>query len=296
LVHLVNGTSGGLGDRLNGALSMLRLARALNRVLLLHWAMPFDIESFFEPAGKVNWSTQGIPYDQTLSSGPVFSFVDDAGWNQPELHDGSLDRVADTFLVVITNLPINGSCWKCPPLASAWSVESACVWQHMFRPVGDILRQAESELARMYPTDTRGYVAVHLRLGGLTGEEGIPGSERGGLSPLHDFLAGATCAARLAASSSISLRDAPVLVVTDNHDLRQALQQGALPTVVTPAGLPVHLDQAQGQSLAAHRSTIVDLVLLSSGTCLVTSVSGFSLHAWLYGGAKPCTAALTSCL
>jgi hypothetical protein len=152
----------------------------------------------------------------------------------------------------------------------------------------DVLNQARAELARLYPSGPSPYVAVHMRLGGLTGEEGVPGVDRG-LSPLPNFIAGIRCGVKLANSRHISLTATPALVITDNHYLRQRLHDNLLRDVVAPGGLPVHLDRAEGQSLEAHRNAIVDLVLLGWSECLVTSRSGFSLHAWLYGGAKECT-------
>ena len=138
-------------------------------------------------------------------------------------------------------------------------------------------------------------MAVHLRFGGLTGEEGIPGVERG-LSPLPNFVAGLRCAKQLATSHHLDLSRQHVLIVTDNHHLRKGLQDKLVSNVVAPGGLPVHLDRAHNQSLQAHQKTIVDLVLLGWAECLVTSRSGFSLQAFLYGGAKPCSVQFTKCL
>jgi len=287
LVHLVDGISGGLGDRLNGAISMLRFATALNRVVLLQWAKPYSIEEFFEPAGRVNWSMKGIPYQRST----VLSFID--SWSDPKLHDGSLNDLADPFLTIITNMPLNGTCWHCPPVPSVWSKEASCLWQSLFRPVDPIIQQARAEMARLYPRGPHPYVAVHLRLGGLTGEQEV---RVRGRSPLDDFIAGARCASQLAAENSIDLTQTPTLYVTDNHFLRQALQGKYFGQMVAPIGAPVHLDRAAGQSLEAHRSTVVDMVMMAWSTCLVTSVSGYSLHTWLYGGATPCTIPLTTCL
>lgn len=293
LVHLVDGVSGGLGDRLNGALAMLRLAAALNRVLLLSWAKPkpYRIEDFFSPPGPLNWSMQGI----SIERGATYHFVDTDGWNRAELHDDTLANVTDTFLTNVTNMPINGSCRNCAPIALEWSADAACLWHSIFSPTQVILDQARAELARLYPRGPSPYVAVHLRLGGLTGEEGAPGPDRG-LSPLPNFIAGVRCGVQLARSRHIGLTATPALVITDNHYLRKGLQENLLGNMVAPGGLPVHLDRADGQSLQAHRNTVVDMVLLGWGECLVTSRSGFSLHAWLFGGAKECAIPFKSCL
>jgi hypothetical protein len=292
LVQLVDGEwQGGLGDRLNGAISMLRLAKALNRVLLIQWVRPYALEEFLQPAAAINWSTRGVP----LERGRFFQLIDPGKWVDPVLHDGTLSKIQDQFLTISTNLEINGTCWNCPSIVSQWSKEAACLWQQLFRPTDAIVHQAQAQLMKLYPGPPRQYVAVHLRLGGLTGETGIPGVERG-KSPLHNFFAGTRCAAKLARNSNIDLRQTPALVITDNHVLREALLELDLGSLVSPAGLPVHLDHADGHSLQAHQSTFADMVMLGWAQCLVTSRSGFSLHAWLYGGAKPCVLPFKSCL
>lgn len=54
----------GLGDRLNGALIVLKTAAALRRVVLLKMPAPFPLEEFFEPAGPVNWTIGGLTLPQ----------------------------------------------------------------------------------------------------------------------------------------------------------------------------------------------------------------------------------------
>jgi len=190
---------------------------------------------------------------------------------------------------------VNWTCHGCPNVGSPWSEEAACLWQNMFRPVDPIMQQARAQLQQLYPGGPSPYIAVHLRLGGLAGEWGLPGRDRG-RAPLKNFLASVKCAAKLAANSSIDLDETPALVVTDNQKLRKMLQEQHFRRVITPAGLPVHLGSASEQSLDAHRSTVVDMVLLAWSECLVTSRSGYSLHAWLYGGAKPCMLPWRTCL
>jgi hypothetical protein len=51
---------GGLGDRLNGALVMLRAAAATKRVVLLQMPKPYPLEELFEPSGPVNWTIKGL--------------------------------------------------------------------------------------------------------------------------------------------------------------------------------------------------------------------------------------------
>lgn len=293
LVYSAEGTVGGLGDRLHGALFTIRLAHALGRIALIKWQHPFGIEHFFEPARDINWSTAGID----VQRGHTLSFIDDTvgGWQAPQLTDGSLQQLNGTFVTIVTNIPFNRPCTACQPVGGIWTQQGACFWQAVFKPREHILQQAEEQLLMIYSTPLPPYVAIHLRLGGLTGEEGAPGPERG-KDPLHNVLAAVRCAGQLAKNNSISVMQTPYLVITDHHALRQLVQQHALLDFVSPSGLPVHLDRAQGESVEAHASTVVDMVLLAWSHCLVTSRSGFSEHAWLYGGGKTCRVQFTDCL
>lgn len=109
LVHLAEST-GGLGDRLHGALSTLRLAYALDRVLLLKWTEPTTITDFLQPASGIDWTVEGL----ALQPGKVLTFINKPGWADPILQNGSLAAINDTFLTVRTNMHLNRSCHGCP--------------------------------------------------------------------------------------------------------------------------------------------------------------------------------------
>lgn len=143
----------------------------------------------------------------------------------------------------------------------------------------------------MYKSRRLRYTAIHLRLGGLTGEKDIP-FVRGGGNPFDNFLAAATCANRLRVHYNMDL---PILVVTDNHKLREMLQDHKFPGLVSAGGRPVHLDRGITTSIEDHQSTIVDMIMLAQAECLVTTPSGFSHHAWLAGGGKPCQRMFYNC-
>lgn len=64
------------------------------------------------------------------------------------------------------------------------------------------------------------YVAAHMRLGGLPGEKEF-GEARGGGTLFHNLLKVIRCANRMAAREAI---DQPLMVVTDNHELRGFLR------------------------------------------------------------------------
>jgi hypothetical protein len=72
LVHMVEGTSGGLGDRLRGMLFAVRVAAASKRVIIFKWAHPHSITNFFLPAGRIDWQAKGLQ----LPSGPILRGID----------------------------------------------------------------------------------------------------------------------------------------------------------------------------------------------------------------------------
>lgn len=287
LVHqTAPGLAGGLGDRLRGMMFTVRAAIALQRVVLFTWSHPFEVDNFFTPAGLINWSIQGLAYQP----GKLLTFIDSP--NQ-QVISGDLTGLTDTFLTFQTNMFMDGACYGCPPLNSTWSDEAACFWRRLFKPRDEIVAMAQKQLASLYGAPNPRYIAIHLRLGGLTGERHV---EERGKGPFKNFIAAITCANKLAHNHSFTPSKVPFLMVADNHHLRTFIQAGNLPNIVAPASLPVHMDRAREQSLLEHQHTVVDFVLLGIADCLVTSPSGFSHHAWLFGGAKPCHQSFHACL
>lgn len=281
LLHEVAGLAGGLGDRLRGMLFSVRVAQALRRVVLFSWQHPYPVDKFFIPSGRIDWTLSGITYQQEK----LVRFIDSPN---EEVTSGSLANEAAIFITLQTNMVMDGPCYGCPPLDPA-SKEAACLWRTLFTPQNDIVDSARQELVALYGAVNVAFVAIHLRLGYLTGE--MAWQSRGN-GPLHDFLDVIRCANGMASRHNITL---PFLVATDNHNLRKFLQDKNIPNMVAAQSLPVHLDHAPNESLDRHKRTIVDLVLLGWAECLIRSRSGFSHHAWLFGGAKTCHADFLDC-
>lgn len=291
LIQQVSGVSGGLGDRLRGMIFALRLATALQRVLLVTWEHPADITAFFTPSGSINWSTDNV---SNFEQGPTLDLID-----HPRVHEQvqPLITASDSFLTIRTNAFMDTNCTGCPPM-DAWSDQAACILRRLVRPNSEVLNMAYRQLQQLYGSSIKrhGFAATHLRLGHLHGEPD-PDQDRTGGGPLKTFIAGVRCANQLAAKHAINIAEIPILVVTDHPYLRAFLQQGHLANVVAPLGVPaVHLDHAHDAHVDAHRNTFVELVMLAMSQCLVTSRSGFSHIAWLLGGAKPCCIHVHACI
>lgn len=257
LVHEVAGLAGGLGDRLRGMMFSVRAAYALKRVVLFTWQHPADVTAFLRPPpnSSINWTLDGIGRQH----GKVLQMIDST---KPDISNGALLELKDEFLTFHTNAHMDTPCHSCPAL-DPWSMEAACLWQKLFRPNQNILDAAAEQLRSIYNTsDTPNFVAVHLRLGGLTGEG--EARERGtGNGPMANWMAAVECASKLAQESGINTTAVPILIAADNHQLRGFLSKRYLSNVVAPAGdLPVHLDRARTGAAQHHVSTFVDMVLL----------------------------------
>jgi hypothetical protein len=246
---------------------------------------------------------------------------------------------------------MDSPCGSCPNL-TLWGPDASCLWNHVLKPIPQLELQASRELrvscivGLLFGADKNGrisalhnlmsscntqeifntvhelprYTAVHMRLGGMTGEPRIPFT-RGGGTPMDNFISAVTCAKKLTGHHGMNT---PILMITDSHKLRKklrvwhmqlhcrlfyphdhshmprphdtvALQDNHFSGIIAPHGHPVHLDRATSSSIEEHQRTVIDLILLARASCLVTSPSGFSHHAWLAGGGKQCQRMFFNC-
>jgi hypothetical protein len=297
--------SGGLGDRLRGMLYALRLAAAYKRVLLFSWGQPVRLEQLLVPAGDIDWTLDGIPEfsNNSMTDVELNAVVESKSQEPSDPQEKSMSakvaNATEQVVIVRTNLLMDAECSGCPHLP-ALEASTGCVWARLFKPTKGIKAAAQQELMRLYNSSSPRFVAVHLRLGGFTGE----GEHERGQGPLKNFAGAVRCATQLAREHNIS-SSTPILMVTDNQHLRSFLREGHLLGVVSPDGDAVHLDLAPAldHNLTSHSISVVDMLLLSRGVCLVTSpgfahsgLSGFSHQSWLLGGAKPCHIDFKSCI
>eukprot|EP00775_Hariotina_reticulata_P004788 gene4788-5038_t len=193
LVHkAAHASSGGLGDRLRGMLFTIKAAYALKRVVLFTWADPFEVTNFFVPAGAINWTLHGI----TMEPGPEMKFTDQYINNPAK--DGSVANLTDSFVIWQHNIHAEDPCYQCPAISSPQ--ELSCMLRRTLRVTDDIQQQALQQLIALYSTPTPAYTAVHLRLGGLTGESQLPPEDiarRGASSnQLQSFMSAVGCASK----------------------------------------------------------------------------------------------------
>ncbi len=184
----------------------------------------------------------------------------------------------------------------------------ACVFDALFRP-SEKLRGFVSGVRReLFGSVVRPYVAVHIRLGGLKGERvdvrrggnrvSWPGSgvqrtrwcslKSDGRPPQTQeqiVTANLIAASRLAAAYGIS---APILVITDNEQLRGRLKEGLIPGFVAPPYLASHVAFSDGKDALqqAMLTSFADILLLAQARCFVGANSGFTYTALIWGRHK----------
>lgn len=327
----------GIGDRFRGFLFALRLAAATRRVLLCTWTAPGEIEDYLEPAGDIDWRLAGTAAEAVLAADTLAN-IDNAPPSPDINHlhlqldykpreNNPLDvehwagvpaakRLSSRkFLVVRTNKRIEDQCEICPTVESRYHPDAVCMAQAMFTTTQKVKDMATVQLGRLYPnmpstlaaSSDAGYVAVHLRLGHMKGEEKairrVPGHQE-----LQVTLEAISCAWGLSntINRQINMATTPILLLTDHKDVRHFAQHGRLANVVSPSYDAVHIAYRPGFTLLPSRqptdalaeeydAIFADVELLARSTCLVRSRSGFSEMGWLLGGGKSCGLNIMDC-
>jgi hypothetical protein len=288
----VDGSPGGWGDRLRGAMLALRVASKHKRSLRLLFEGKHFLAPYLQPA--------------TFDWHPKLTDMKDAevllerkmGKNKKKGSSHSFDAQLSTLLhknttVVLDtrrnpseSLPITG--------AEKWNNSDIfCEWAVLFAPTQQLRDRAEAQLAKMGVK--RPYTAVHLRMGGLAGEKKT--IDRTGMGGNHgectEALSKAAVRCAQGVSKGMAWSSHSTLVVVDNEDVRAHIAAGKLAGAVGPSYSAVHV------SLAKHGVTWdswVDLYMLSQAECLVTSRSGFSSIAAWWRHKDVCTASIQACL
>ena len=210
--------------------------------------------------------------------------------------------------VVFVRKPLPGPDIGCtsdvPPHARS------CLFHALFRPSPRLSRFVSRLRNQLLGSGSAPYVAVHLRLGGFEGEKTAIHRFGANVSEAVEVARSLAAAHALAAARRIS---APVLVITDNAVLRQALQEGRFPGFVSPSYAAAHISpraakggrkeerkkeerpdtphEAEGGEamvseealLQAQLTSFADLALLAGASCLIGSRSGFSHTALMWG-------------
>eukprot|EP00195_Chlamydomonas_chlamydogama_P014630 CAMPEP_0202897766 /NCGR_PEP_ID=MMETSP1392-20130828/6450_1 /ASSEMBLY_ACC=CAM_ASM_000868 /TAXON_ID=225041 /ORGANISM="Chlamydomonas chlamydogama, Strain SAG 11-48b" /LENGTH=307 /DNA_ID=CAMNT_0049583505 /DNA_START=282 /DNA_END=1202 /DNA_ORIENTATION=+ len=261
----------GLGDRLRGMEEVFKLAQYTNRTVLFQWTFPEPLEVVFSPAGNIDWRVMPQYGQQVMKNVSL-------RWNtlEPVPKEISSNALTNTLgkvptIVVTTNVydPM-GEKLPGEPLGHFISNQRSCILHELFKP-SELLRTHVLDMRKkLFGSTAVKYVAVHLRLGGLTGE--MWAIDR--FDHFQGLMAAMSCARDLAAAHNVT---SPVLLLTDNVVLRQHVHEGMFKNFITTPYHASHAGKSGPQDTML--TSFTDLLLLSQATCLVGSPSGFSYVA-----------------
>jgi hypothetical protein len=187
-------------------------------------------------------------------------------------------------------------------------MDSVFVFQYLFQASDEVRRQTDAQLAKLYgggdstaaavaaaAAANGSYAALHLRLGGQAGEpEEL--SYRFDTSKLTTLMSAVTCGVWLAGTAGIDTHTTPLLLLTDNNELRRFVHHGRLAGVTTSSFDAVHFGVAKNSTLQERYSVFVDIALLARAHCVMLSPSGFSMTAWFMSGGRSCTLDVRHCV
>ena len=310
VLHCRNIEHGGLGDHIRGMLWALRVAAAHRVLLFVGWGGRFSLDGLLDP-NAIDWRPPHADAAEKMRRRQGAQYIDQpfysAGW-----HESVISRMgAALALQNNSDIELCASMeydWNTSGLDSSLPVPSMSaadlpgMWSLLFQPseylkeqvdavLGNLLGAAWPDRAQPPPP----FVAAHLRLGGLDGEK-EPFRER--TWACDDVLQAAlSCSAQLqqklssivnATPSAEGPLPAPLVMITDNTNLRSSLANGALgPGVVGPPGLAHHIKKGK-DAAESRNSSFVELALLARAACLVTTEgSGFGLMALWYDPYDP---------
>ncbi|KAG2443459.1 hypothetical protein HXX76_001816 [Chlamydomonas incerta] len=275
----------GLGDRMRGIQYLTRVAAYTKRVLLVYQESPAPMERFLYPA-LIDWRlTPDLQIDPELDIVKRAKHYRIAAVGRNRLRDdmasGAFHNLTARVVTVSTNKPAHTGGSGLIPRLSPNGTAVGILARALFRLSPEVEKATDDALLGLGIQPGQPYVAAHLRLGGLSGEQFLLG--RFSHTPPQILAAAAACAANLtrvyghvrpaaaadaraadaaAAAAAAAGADMPYVLVTDNHELRAAVSEGKLRPWVTPELQPAHFmmselprpEQQQQQQPGKRRS------------------------------------------
>ena len=308
-VFAVHRSDHGLGDHFRGSFFALRVAVALKRVLVLTWPESEDLDRFLGP-GVIDTSPRGRNFSDVHTVVVLDEFeVDRQQRDLKELLNFWQPR--DQVVGFVTNLRWdNDGFGIISGLPVAKAGDDREMFAALFRPTHVLRDIVDSKLKAMFAFQKpMAFVAVHLRLGGFIGERADidPTSARyggkrftrmagTGSCYLEMVSAAQACAINLSDTKVLAPRDQPVLIISDNAVLRRSLSLGLLSRAIGPPGFAIHSHELYHNHTAhKHDLAVTELAILARADCLVTSNSGFSWLAGVFGNIT-CLRTVTDCM
>lgn len=280
--HKPDSYLGGLGDRMRGVLAAMRISAANNLILTLNFTENFNLTGKLEPATNgINWLPTEIPgrdhvvvRDDMKLLEKTFASTD---------MDIELCIMRDPTTIAILNLTRG--------LEPASETDYPCMWSKLFQPTAELTSARNAALSGAFNTTSTdfSYVAVHLRIGDMIGEET---EKRTRACSLLAQLAAQQCSLELSNTQIPDAPALPILFITDNSVLRWGIANHLFYRMVGPTYLAYHIAHTSGLD---YMGEYVDLMLLAGAKCLVASHSGFSNIA-LWWGKHTCVTSVNECI
>ncbi|EFJ42110.1 hypothetical protein VOLCADRAFT_97868 [Volvox carteri f. nagariensis] len=207
LVHACwGGSCSGTGDRIRGALWLLRVAIAHKKILLVDWTKPAPLTDFLVP-NEIDWSFSGLdPALFRIANTLDMDDFNDAVYRQVP---AALERFRATKVYATSSneqFEVNGMVGITPVLE--FFADGACYFNFLFKPHPAIVARGDAHLQQLYGSASVDYVAWHWRHFDADERSESPVM----VSELTRVL---NAAARLGSDLGLDLDQRPVLLITD---------------------------------------------------------------------------------
>mmetsp|Transcript_26834 Transcript_26834/g.58526 ORF Transcript_26834/g.58526 Transcript_26834/m.58526 type:complete len:385 (-) Transcript_26834:291-1445(-) len=302
----------GVGDRLRGAMFLLRVAHLYKKILLIHWARPTNLTTFLIP-NEIDWRPDDVdpevfklpPSDfdadhrQTRRKHPfyqtVFNGLHMRGFNNTKLIRTTVN--AEFWMTLHDHDMVR------VPTAELRIQYGHCLFSYLFRPSELLESATQTTIQQLYGSPDASYVGWHWRTGGEVGEvelhrntAGVPNN----VTRMGLLLSSVSCAKELAAAAQLPITASrPLLLITDLNPLRRFVARGSLRTLTTTNVTAVHVDYFQS-TVDDYLNVFVDIMLIAKARCTLLSGSGISWSGMYVRGVSEerpsCFAFMSDCV
>ncbi|GIL48327.1 hypothetical protein Vafri_4605 [Volvox africanus] len=272
-----HGHCAGAGDRLRGALLMLRVAMHFKKVLIIDWKRPAPLNYFLTP-NEIDWKLTGFEdgfFEQNNStSNDDFTAVTRHGAATKEV----IKQFKNAKMIITQNpRPFETENKLLPPIDRNMALQiGACYFNFLFKFNSSVEQHGEEYLRQMYGPRPVDFVAWHWRHWDVDCKCEKPFK----ISELGTVL---NCAEELASEIGVDLKQRPVALTTDFNAMRQLVAKDEFRNIITANITSKHIDNSKpNPGSVPFEDTFVDLYMLSRARCIITSWSGFSkLAVWM---------------
>lgn len=280
---------GGLGDRLRAVLSALQIAAAHNLILMANFTGNFNLTDKLQPA-RIDWTPVYQPGRDSVVVGEILFDAAELAEALVKAEKTNADVYVCSVMLPFMNYGKNIT--KNLEIPWSTSIDFHWMWSELFQPAPALKAAHALVFAETFNTTLTHfeYVAVHIRVGGLTGEDRK--QTRVKSCNLAAQFAAQKCALELSRSQIANSTNLPILFVTDNNVLRWAVSSHLLNNTVGPRSMAVHISHTHGFD---YMNEYVDVMLLAGAKCLLVSSSGYSNLAYWWGG-QACLKSIDECI